>query len=264
MTGDDRAKMAALPHTTGLMKNAFIARRFSRRRDPTGGEYTHWGYAHAVRAAGGIFVEVGDDGGVTREQFEAAFRPDTAGVYWTSDGAEPGIPLAEVVASQPRPWRPGPDRCIEYRVPAGGTPPRIHRTRRRSRRFFRREGVRGPQGSGFLTGRADLIRAARMQGAPIQGIGRPLKVSKEEIIGLLTAIDIWVNRDHAADLRDARRRTARVVEALPGLPGIHTEHRFPDHIGRPYPTAFIRIDPATGLTALRSSPRCSPVIRQSR
>jgi L-seryl-tRNA(Ser) seleniumtransferase len=110
------------------------------------------------------------------------------------------------------------------------------------------KGLRGPQGSGFLTGRADLIRAARMQGAPIQGIGRPLKVSKEEIIGLLTAIDIWVNRDHAADLRDARRRTARVVEALAGLPGIHAEHRFPDHIGRPYPTAFIRIDPATGLT----------------
>jgi L-seryl-tRNA(Ser) seleniumtransferase len=247
MTGDDRAKMAALPHTTGLMKNAFIARRFSRRRDPTGGDYTHWGYAHAVRAAGGIFVEVGDDGGVTREEFAAAFQPDTAGVYWTSDGVEPGIPLAEVIAVSH-------SHGVPVLIDASNTvPPAEHlhgfiELGADLVGFSGGKGLRGPQGSGFLTGRADLIRAARMQGAPIQGIGRPLKVSKEEIIGLLTAIDIWVNRDHAADLRDARRRTAHVVEALADLPGIHAEHRFPDHIGRPYPTAFIRIDPATGLT----------------
>jgi len=110
------------------------------------------------------------------------------------------------------------------------------------------KGLRGPQGSGILAGRADLIRAARLQGAPHQGIGRPLKVSKEEIVGLLTALEIWVNRDHAADLRDARRRTDRVVAALAGLPGIRAEHRFPDHVGRAYPTAFVTIDPSTGLT----------------
>jgi seryl-tRNA(Sec) selenium transferase len=82
----------------------------------------------------------------------------------------------------------------------------------------------------------------------VQGIGRPLKVSKEEIIGLLTALEVWVARDHAADLRDARRRTDYVVAALAGLPGIRAEHRFPDHAGRPYPTVFIELDPATGLT----------------
>src|SRR5947209_10630324 len=41
--------------------------------------------------------------------------------------------------------------------------------------------------------------------------------------------EIWVNRDHAADLRDAKRRTDRVVAALGHLPGIRAEHRFPDH-----------------------------------
>lgn len=247
MTGDDRVKMAALPHTTGLVKNTFIARRFSRRRDATGHEYSHWGYAHAVRAAGGIFAEVGDDGGVTREQFEAAFQPETAGVYWTSDGVDQGISLAEVIAVSHR-------HGIPVLVDASNTlPPAEHlhafiELGADLVGFSGGKGLRGPQGSGFLTGRADLIRAARMQGAPIQGIGRPLKVSKEEVIGLLAALDIWVNRDHAADLRDAKRRTAHVVEMLTGLPGVHVEQRFPDHIGRPYPTAFIRIDPATGLT----------------
>ena len=247
MAGDDRVKMAMLPHTTGLMKHQFIARRFSRRRDATGREYSHWGYAHAVRAAGGVFVEVGDDEGVTREQFETAFGPDTAGVYWTSDGAGPGMPLAEVVTVSH-------GHGIPVLVDASNTlPPAEHlhefiELGADLVGFSGGKGLRGPQGSGFLTGRADLIRAARMQAAPIQGIGRPFKVSKEEIIGLLTAIDIWVNRDHAADLRDAKRRTARVVEMLAGLPGVHAEHRYPDHIGRPYPTVFIRIDPATGLT----------------
>ena len=110
------------------------------------------------------------------------------------------------------------------------------------------KGLRGPQGSGILTGRADLIRAARLQGAPIQGIGRPLKVSKEEIAGLLTALEVWTRRDQAADERAARRRTDALVAALDGLPGVTAEHRFPDHIGRPYPTAFVRLDPATGLS----------------
>ena len=40
-----------------------------------------------------------------------------------------------------------------------------------------------------------------------------------------------------------------MVEALAGLPGVRAEHRFPDHLGRPYPTAFVHLDPATGLTA---------------
>jgi L-seryl-tRNA(Ser) seleniumtransferase len=111
------------------------------------------------------------------------------------------------------------------------------------------KGLRGPQGSGILTGRADLIAAARRQSAPSQGIGRPLKVSKEEIVGLLTALEIWAARDHAADLAAAKRRTDLVVATLGDLPGVHAEQRFPDHAGRPYPTAFIRLDPATGLTA---------------
>jgi len=111
------------------------------------------------------------------------------------------------------------------------------------------KGLRGPQGSGILTGRADLIRAARRQSSPHGGVGRAMKVSKEEIVGLLTALEIWAARDHAADMRDARRRTDMVVAALGGLPGVRAEHRFPDHLGRPYPTAFVHLDPAIGRTA---------------
>ncbi|MGH2458237.1 MAG: aminotransferase class V-fold PLP-dependent enzyme, partial [Chloroflexota bacterium] len=247
MTGAEKWKMEALPHAAGLMKHEFIARRFGRQRDAEGREVVHWGYAHAVRGAGGSFVEVGGPGGVTRDEFSVAFGPNTAGVYWVSDGVEPGLQLAEVIAIAHA-------RGVPVLVDASNTlPPAEHLHSFVDQGadlvgFSGGKGLRGPQGSGILTGRADLIRAARLQGAPIQGIGRPLKVSKEEIVGLLTALEIWVGRDHAADLRDAKRRTDRVVEALAGLPGVRVEHRFPDHVGRPYPTAFVSIDPSTGLT----------------
>jgi D-glucosaminate-6-phosphate ammonia-lyase len=247
LTGDDRRKMQALPHTTGLMKNEFIARRVSRARDERG-EYPYWGYAHAVRGAGGVFREVGGADGVTRGELEAAFGPDTAGVYWVSDGAEPGVQLDEVI-------RIAHARGVPVLVDASNTlPPAEHlhafvEMGADLVAFSGGKGLRGPQGSGILTGRADLIRAARLQSAPVQGVGRPLKVSKEEVVGLLTALEIWAGRDHAADLRDARRRTDAVVEAANRLPGVRAEHRFPDHLGRPYPTAFIHLDPAGGRIA---------------
>ena len=247
MTGDDKAKMEALPHTLGKMKNEFITRRFGRQKDPSGDEYVHWGYAQAVRGAGGVFVEVGGAAGVTRDELEAEFGANTAGVYWVSDGLEPGIQLDEVIAVAHR-------HGVPVLVDASNTlPPAEHLYSFIEQgadlvAFSGGKGLRGPQGSGILTGRADLIRAARAQGAPFQGIGRPLKVSKEEIIGLLTALEIWANRDHEADLRDAKRRTQYVVEYLSGLPGIDAEFKFPDHTGRPYPTVFIHLDSATGFT----------------
>jgi L-seryl-tRNA(Ser) seleniumtransferase len=254
LTGSDKVKMEALPHTGDLPRREFVVRRFPRQRTADGREYTHWGYAHAVRGAGGVFVEAGGpevgSAGATEEELRAAFGPRTAGVYWVSDGAAPGLQLADVVEI-------AHERGVPVLVDASNTlPPPEHLYAFVDLgadlvAFSGGKGLRGPQGSGILTGRADLIRAARMQSAPVQGIGRPMKVSKEEIVGLLTALEIWAGRDHEADLRDARRRTDAVVEALAGLPGVRAEHRFPDHLGRPYPTAFVHLDPSTGLTAAR-------------
>jgi L-seryl-tRNA(Ser) seleniumtransferase len=250
LTGSDKVKMEALPHTADFPRREFVVRPFARQRTADGREYTHWGYAHAVRGAGGVFVEAGTSAGVTEEELRAAFGPRTAGVYWVSDGAAPGLQLAEVV-----------EIAHQYGVPvlvdASNTlPPAEHLYAFVDLgadlvAFSGGKGLRGPQGSGILTGRADLIQAARTQSAPVQGIGRPMKVSKEEIVGLLTALEIWAGRDHEADLRDARRRTDAVVGALAGLPGVRAEHRFPDHLGRPYPTVFVHLDPSPGLTAAR-------------
>jgi D-glucosaminate-6-phosphate ammonia-lyase len=247
LAGDDRAKIAALPDTGGFARDEFIARRFSREREREGREYVAWGWGQMIRGAGARIVEVGADGKLTRAELEVAFGPRTAGVYWLSDGVDEGIQLDEVIGLAHA-------RGVPVLVDASNTlPPAEHLHTFVDLgadlvAFSGGKGLRGPQGSGILTGRADLIRAARAQSAPLGGIGRPMKVSKEEIIGLLTALEIWVQRDHEADMREAKRRTQYVVERLTGVPGIRAEFKFPDHLGRPYPTVFIHLDPGTGLT----------------
>jgi D-glucosaminate-6-phosphate ammonia-lyase len=262
MTGGERWKMQALPHTSGpdgkpLFKNEFIARRMGRVQDPAAhdGEYASWGYAHAVRAAGGVFREVGATASghgvapdLTREELEAAFGPHTAGVYWVSDGLERGLGLREVIQIAHA-------HGVPVLVDASNTLPpaeNLHAFIDMDAdlvAFSGGKGLRGPQGSGILTGRADLVRAARMQSAPAGGMGRPLKVSKEEIVGLVTALEIWASQDHEAAMRDALRRTDHVVQSLAGIEGVRAERRFPDHLGRPYPTAFLHLNPAAGRTA---------------
>src|SRR6185503_8169147 len=60
--------------------------------------------------------------------------------------------------------------------------------------------LRGPQASGLVVGRADLIEAIRAHGAPNQRLGRPMKVGKEEMIGLLKAVELYVAQDQTARL----------------------------------------------------------------
>src|SRR5688500_9441635 len=245
LTGDDRRRMMHLPHTfdqrgTPRFKNEFIARRFGRLRDSEG-EFEYWGYAHAVRGAGAEFREVGDADGLSREQFEAGFGPHTAGVYWTSDGVDRGLTLRDVVQIAHA-------RGVPVLVDASNTlppPENLHAFIDLGAdlvAFSGGKGLRGPQGSGILTGRGDLIRAARMQSNPVHGVGRVLKVSKEEVVGLLTALEVWTGLNHAAELRSHKAKTQRVVDSLAGLPGARAEHKFPDHVGRPYPTVFVHLD----------------------
>jgi L-seryl-tRNA(Ser) seleniumtransferase len=249
MTGDDPARMARLPDTGGT-KSQWVARRFGRR-SAAGGSYAQYGYAQAVRGAGGDFVEVGGDGGVTLEQIGAALGPETAGVYWVA-AQEPGLPTPEQVIELAH------ASGVPVLIDASNTlppPEHLHRFLDGGADlvgFSGGKGLRGPQGSGILAGRADLIRAARRQGAPTQGIGRVCKVSKEEIVGLVTALELYVARDHRAEMRASEKKTRWLYDQLGGLIGVvgaEPEYVCPDRIGRPYPTVHLRLDPKEGLTA---------------
>ena len=99
--------------------------------------------------------------------------------------------------------------------------------------------IRGPQGTGILTGRKDLIDAARANGSPNQFFGRGLKVAKEEIVGLVQALNTFVTEDEDAENAVFREKSQRVVDALIEFPGLDAEVR---HDKRDWliPTAVFR------------------------
>ena len=85
------------------------------------------------------------------------------------------------------------------------------------------KGIGGPQSSGILAGRADLIEAARLNGSPNDAIGRSMKVGKEEIVGLVVALDRYVERDVEAWVSGWSEMAVRIADALADVPGLTAE-----------------------------------------
>ena len=236
MTGYDLGRMEKLPHTEDFPHEFVVAREHRN------------GYDHAVRAAGARFVEVGFQeivagAGVRRAEaweFEAAFGPKTAGVLHVYDvNAAP--PLAELVK-----------RAHARKLPvlvdaAGELPPRgnlkaIIATGADLVAFSGGKAIRGPQATGILCGRRDFIGAAMLQmldmddhfdlweppaslidksklaGIPRHGIGRALKVSKEQIAALLTALKLFTSGAYDRELAEMSRLLQQIASALTKAP----------------------------------------------
>ena len=95
------------------------------------------------------------------------------------------------------------------------------------------KGLRAPQSTGILCGRADLIEAARQNNSPNHGIGRPAKVTKEGVVGLIAALQLFVDADHDAEWAEWRGMTNAIVDDLGDIPGvdIRIEDNDPDRQG---------------------------------
>ena len=90
------------------------------------------------------------------------------------------------------------------------------------------KGLRGPQSAGLLLGRKDLIEAARMNSSPNgDTIGRGLKVNKEEMLGMLVAVETFVKRDAEAEWREWERRAKLIIDAATSQKGIQAETYVP-------------------------------------
>ena len=85
------------------------------------------------------------------------------------------------------------------------------------------KGIRGPQGTGILSGKKELIQAAYANASPHQFLGRSAKVAKEEIVGLLTALNNFVNEDEQIENSKFRNKSQKVVDAFSETPGLNAE-----------------------------------------
>jgi D-glucosaminate-6-phosphate ammonia-lyase len=256
IAGLDVAAMDRLPDTEGLRNEIVIQRSHLTA------------YTHALRLAGARLVEVGYLGypgqGITWPwQIEAAITARTAAIAF-SFGAGPGAAsLAEVVAIAHR-------HDLPVIVDAAAALPPVENLRALIAigadlvAFSGGKAIGGPQASGILVGRADLIASVALQhqdmdvypetwtwrdrylasgrlpGPPHHGIGRPMKVGKEEIVGLVVALKRFLARDHAAERAAQQRQLETILAALADVPGVRTE--LLTH--RTSPSAVVRLDEA--------------------
>src|SRR5690606_19820710 len=207
LTGDDRKKIAALPDLAG-MKSEVIIQKSHR-----------FGYDHAVRNTGIRLVEV-----ETPADLERAVNAQTAMMLFYNNNNTVGqIPDVEFVRLGKKHGIPTFNDC------AADVPP-VENLWKYTKMgfdlvtFSGGKGIRGPQSAGLLLGPKPLIAAARLNGPPhSDAIGRGMKVNKEEMLGMLVALELYLQKDHARERREFDERAERIRRAAVSVPGIEAE-----------------------------------------
>jgi len=223
VTGTDTDKIRRVPNLEG-MKNEVIVPRAHRN-----------GFDHAARNVGVKLIEV-----ETLDDLHRAIGAQTAMLYFTNifeykgqikrkefieAGKQAGIPVFNDAAAE-LPPASNLSSIIDEGFDLVG--------------FSGGKGLRGPQSSGLLLGRKDLIQAAALNNNPNDdAIGRTCKVGKEELIGLLAAVEEYVVRDHGADLRLWRRFVESIASDLRGISTVTAEVYVPGPGGHPVP--YLRV-----------------------
>ena len=241
MTGTNRQFIRQLPVTTG-MKTEVIIQKSHR-----------YGYDHAVRNCGTRFVEV-----ETRDEIEHAMNERTVMMLFYNRHDPIGqITAAEFVELGKKHSIPSFNDC------AGDAPPVENLTKFIKMgfdlvTFSGGKGLRGPQSTGLLLGRKELIQAARLNGPPnSDAIGRGMKVNKEELLGLMVAVEVAMHRDHDADWREWEKRVKLIADGLDSLKGIKTEMFVPDvtyrspHLRVKWEAAAFKVTPPEVVRRLR-------------
>ena len=219
MAGSDPKKIWQLPDTTGLKHEVIMV----------GGRSA---FDSAIRLAGAklVLVEKPDD-------IANAINSNTAMIYTTHLGEK--LAREDSIAKQ--------NKVPMLLDDAAGIPPidniKLYAKMKLDMYTFSGgKGLRGPQCSGVLLGRKDLIDAAMRNSCPYEGsVCRPMKVGKEEVIGLLTAIETWLTIDSKRLYAEWNERADRIAKLVETVPGVKTEIYIPDD-GNRYPTLRVSWD----------------------
>jgi L-seryl-tRNA(Ser) seleniumtransferase len=242
LTGTDTRKIVDLPNVSAGMKSEVIIQKSHR-----------FGYDHAVRNCGVRLVEV-----ETAADLERAVTEKTAMMlFYNNNNKEGRIQDEEFV-------RLGKKHNIPTLNDAAADVPPVENLWKYTGMgfdlvaFSGGKGLRGPQSAGLLLGRKDLIAAARLN-APPNGntIGRGLKVNKEEMLGLLAAIELYLDTDHDAENREFEKRAEEIRKSAAAVPGVKAEVFVPEvanhvpHVRVSWSAATVGMSAADAVKALR-------------
>ncbi len=237
VAGDDPENIKRLPDTEG-MKGEVIIQKGHRL-----------GYDHAIRNVGVTLVEV-----ETREEMEKAVNDETAMMAFINTKAPDGQVQHEEFVEVAR------AKGVPTLIDAAADIPPVENLWRFTEMgfdlvaFSGGKGLRGPQSAGLLLGRGDLIAAARLNNSPNSDtVCRTNKVNKEELVGMLAALELYLDQDHKAVWADWEGRCDRIAAAVADVEGVSTETFVPE-IANAAPHLRISWDAgARGLTPAQAS-----------
>jgi L-seryl-tRNA(Ser) seleniumtransferase len=229
MAGTDPDKIYALPVTTGMKSEVLVQKKHQAS------------YDRCLRAAGATLVEVGGDESCTNEELEAAIGPNTAAIYyahppygdyslitgWAHPPGDPDLVSVDDAA------RIGRENDVPVIVDGGEQVWPLDHFRKVAQVAdlvcFGGKYYGGPNASGFVCGRKDLIEAVAAQGftAPlgVMGIGRQMKLDRQQIVAIVAALDRWFSMDHEDRMTEQFRRFSVVRDALKGVSGINVREQ---------------------------------------
>ena len=212
LTGDNEALIRQLPDLTGMKSEVIIQKS---HRNP---------FDHQLRSTGIRLVEI-----ETREQLRRAVGDRTAMMHFTNFANAVGQIKVDEWAKLAK----------EYKLPcmndaAADTPPVSHLWDYTNMgydlvTFSGGKAMRGPQCAGLLVGRKDLVAYALLNNSPHEDtLGRSQKVGKEEIVGMVKALELYLNEDHDALAKEWQDRLNLISKELTKIPGVSTSFFTPD------------------------------------
>lgn len=228
VTGGNPEKLIRIPDLTGFDKSEVIIPRYSRNA-----------YDHAIRNIGVKIVHV-----TTPEELEKAINPKTAMIYLTAGAqSETGQPLSlEAISAIAKP------KNVPVLIDVAAqnlTIPPVHLKRGADVvAYSGGKAICGPQCAGLMLGNKSILMSAWQASSPHHGPGRDNKVGREEMIGMMAAVEDWVKRDHAADWKKWLGWLDTISKKLSSIDGVKTTVYEPQGLSNKSPVLYVSWDPS--------------------
>src|SRR4051794_30748264 len=209
IAGGNPERMQRVPNLAGLKSEVIVP------------EYSHNVYDHAIRMLGVKLIIVRN-----KAELDAAFNERTAMAYVLAGPGDDGPLGTRVVAEATR--RHNVPLVVDAAAEVLTVKPNVHLDRGANVvAYSGGKCMRGPQAAGMLLGEKKYLQAAWINSAPHHAFGRSLKVGKEEIMGMLTAVEMWVKRDHKAEWAQWEGWLDQIATSAKRVDGVTTNVRQP-------------------------------------
>jgi uncharacterized pyridoxal phosphate-dependent enzyme len=264
MTGSNTKYIKSLPNTEG-MKNEIIIMRC--HRNP---------YDNAMLVAGAKFIEIGNAIETHIWELESAIGEKTAAIafFVQSEMLEASLSLSEVI-------KVAHTNNIPVIVDAAAELPPIENLTKFMKEdadivlFSGGKDLSGPQSSGLILGKKDIINNCRINGYPHHAIGRPMKLDKETIMGFVRAIELYLKGDDNKKIKKWEKQVQSILDGLSSIPHIKVCKGYPEQpLTQPsiVPRVYVEFDEiALGLTKetiakelYNGNPRIATVVEKKR